>query len=158
MRMVPQLAATIILASLCFAQEAPTPPAPKAENSELSKIEAMKANAEKKGSADRARAYAEIARELVEVANQQFTDGEVDKAQSSIKEAVAYSEKSAAAAEEKGKKIKNTEITLRETARRIDEIRRTVAVDDQPPLAAAVARINDLRRDLLAHMFGSEKK
>jgi polyhydroxyalkanoate synthesis regulator phasin len=82
----------------------------------------------------------------------------VDKAQSSIKEAVLYSEKSAASAQEKGKKIKDTEITLRETARRIEEIRRTLAVDDQPPLAAAVARIEELRRQLLDHMFGGSKK
>src|SRR5437879_9958084 len=97
----------------------------------------MKTREERKNSADRARSYADIARDLVELANQQFTDGEVEKAQSSIKEAVTYSEKSATSAQEKGKKIKNTEITLRETARRIEEIRRTLAVDDQPPLFAA---------------------
>ena len=148
----------IVLGGLCLAQQQPAPATPKTENPALIKIEAMKANAEKKSSADRARAYADIARELVEVANQQFTDGEVDNAQASVKEAVAYSEKSAIAAQEKGKKIKNTEITLRETARRIDEVRRTVAADDQPPLAAAVVRIEELRRELLAHMFGNEKK
>jgi hypothetical protein len=158
MRLAPQLAAIFVFGTLSFAQQPPAPAATKTENPEIVKIEAMKANAEKKSSADRARAYADIARELVEVANQQFTDGEVDKAQSSIKDAVAYSERSAAAAKEKGKKIKNTEITLRETARRIDEVRRTVAADDQPPLAAAVARIEELRRELLAHMFGNEKK
>ncbi|MCU1307379.1 MAG: hypothetical protein JWN45_2074 [Acidobacteriaceae bacterium] len=158
MRLAPQLAAMIVFGGLSLAQQAPAPAAPKTENPAILKIEAMKSNAEKKSSADRARVYSDIARELVEVANQQFTDGEVDKAQSSIKDAVAYSEKSAVAAQEKGKKIKNTEITLRETARRIDELRRTVAADDQPPLAAAVARIDELRRELLAHMFGSEKK
>src|SRR5437868_3360196 len=149
MRTAHQLVAMILFCGLCVAQQQPAPATPKTENPALSKIEAMKANAEKKDSADRARTYADIARELVEVANQQFTDGEVDKAQSSIKDAVTYSEKSAASAQEKGKKIKNTEITLRETARRIEELRRTVAVDDQPPLAAAVVRIEELRRELL---------
>ncbi|MCU1311250.1 MAG: hypothetical protein JWO20_2375 [Candidatus Angelobacter sp.] len=158
MRIASQVAVMFVLGGLSLAQQPPAPAAAKAENPAIVKIDAMKANAEKKSSADRARAYADIARELVEVANQQFTDGEVDKAQSSIKDAVAYSEKSAAAAQEKGKKIKNTEITLRETARRIDEIRRTVAADDQPPLAVAVTRIEELRRELLAHMFGNEKK
>src|SRR3954451_4040602 len=153
MRIVPQLVTTIVLGVLSLAQAPPAASAPKADNPEMMKIEAMKANAEKKGSADRARAYAEIARELVEVANQQFTDGDVEKAQSSIKDAVAYSEKSAAAAQEKGKKIKNTEITLRETARRIEEVRRTLAVDDQPPLVTAAARIEELRRQLLESMF-----
>jgi hypothetical protein len=157
MRIATQLAAMIILGGLSLAQQ-PAPAPAKTENPAIAKIETMKANAEKKNSADRARDYSDIARELVEVANQQFTDGEVDKAQASIKDAVAYSEKSAAAAREKGKKIKNTEITLRQTARRIEEVRRTVAADDQPPLAAAAERIEELRSELLAHMFGNEKK
>jgi hypothetical protein len=146
----------LLLVGSSFAQQAPANPKPA--DPAQAKIEEMKSRAERMNSADRARIYADIARELVEAANQQFTTGEVDKAQSSIKEAVLYSEKSAASAQEKGKKIKNTEITLRETARRIEEIRRTLAVDDQPPLAAAVARIEELRRQLLDHMFGGSKK
>jgi hypothetical protein len=152
MRIVSQLAALIVLAGLCFGQQS-VAATPKADNPALAKIDTLKAQAEKKKSADRARIYADIARELVEVANQQFTDGDVEKAQASIKDAVTYSEKSAASAQEKGKKIKDTEITLRETARRVEEVRRTVAADDQPPLAAAVTRIEELRRQLLDHMF-----
>lgn len=152
MRIVFKLAALIVLTTLCFGQQS-NASAPKPDNPALTKIEGMKAQAEKKNSADRARIYADIARDLVEVANQQFTDGDVEKAQTSIKDAVTYSEKSAASAQENGKKIKDTEITLRETARRIEEVRRTIAVDDQPPLAAAVTRIEELRRQLLDHMF-----
>ena len=152
MRIISKLAALIILAGLCFGQQS-SAATPNADNPALAKIDGMKAQAEKKNSADRARIYADIARELVEIANQQFTDGDAEKAQSSIKDAVTYSEKSAASAQEKGKKIKDTEITLRVTARRIEEVRRTVAVDDQPPLAAAVTRIEELRRQLLDQMF-----
>src|SRR5437879_5324772 len=146
----------LLIVGSSIAQQPPAPEKP--QNPALSKIEEMKSHAERMNSADRARIYADIARDLVELANQQFTDGQVEKAQSSIKEAVTYSEKSAASAQEKGKKIKNTEITLRETARRIEEVRRTLAVDDQPPLVTAVARIEELRRQLLDHMFGNEKK
>jgi hypothetical protein len=153
---IGQFAACTFLACSCLAQSAA--PAPKPENPGIAKIESMKARAEKMGSGDRARIYSVIARELVEVANQQFVDGEVEKAQNSIKEAVAFSDKSVTEAQVKGKKIKNTEITLRETARRIDEVRRTIAVDDQPPLAEAVLRIEEMRRKLLDHMFGAEKK
>jgi hypothetical protein len=152
MRIIPTIAALIVLTGLCFGQQS-NGDTPKTDNPALAKIDGLKAQAEKKSSADRARIYADIARELVEVANQQFTDGDVEKAQASIKDAVAYSEKSAASAQEKGKKIKDTEITLRETARRVEEVRRTVAIDDQPPLAAAVTRIEELRRQLLDHMF-----
>jgi hypothetical protein len=153
MRMAFSTTMLVLLLALgsCYAQVPPSDN--KASNPAISRIEEMKARAERKSSADRARAYADIARELVELANQQFTAGEVENAQNSIKDAVTYSEKSAAAAQEKGKKIKDTEITLRETARRIEEVRRTLAVDDQPPLVTAAARIEELRRQLLEHMF-----
>jgi hypothetical protein len=149
-------AVSLLISSACFAQSTAEPPKP--ENPAIAKIESMKTRAEKMGSGDRARIYSDIARELVEVANQQFSDGEVEKAQNSIKDAVAFSDKSVTEAQVKGKKIKNTEITLRETARRMDEVRRTIAIDDQPPLAEAVLRIEEMRRKLLDHMFGAEKK
>ncbi len=124
----------------------------------LAHIAELKIKAEQKGEADRARIYADIAHELVEVANTQFTNGDPDKGQASIQDAVSYAEKAATSAEVKGHKIKNAEITLRETARRIEEVRKTLDVDNQPPLKAAVERLEQLRKQLLQRMFGDDKK
>jgi polyhydroxyalkanoate synthesis regulator phasin len=153
MRSAGKLGVCMLLLSPCLAQQPmPSPDAGMAH------IEELKAKAEHKGEADRARYYAEIAHELVEVANVQFTNGEPDKGQASIKDAVAYAEKAATSAEEKGHKIKNAEITLRETSRRIEEVRKTLDVDNQPPLKAAVERLEQLRKQLLQRMFGDDKK
>lgn len=152
-----QCVCIIAIAQSCVmaqtASAAPAKPDPIAAH-----IEELKAKAEHKGEADRGRIYADIARELVELANTQFTNGYPVKGQESIKDAVSYAEKSAASAEEKGRKIKNAEITLRETARRIEELRRTLDVDDQPPLKDAVDRLEALRKQLLQRMFGDDKK
>src|SRR3954469_15760941 len=95
--------AILTVGSTLFAQDAPAAPqtAPM-----IAHIEMLKAKAEGKGDADRGRIYADIAHELVELANAQFTNGEPDKGQDSIKSAVTYAEKAAASAEEKGHKIK----------------------------------------------------
>lgn len=145
-----------LMLGTCLAQQ--QTPASQSTEAGLAHIEQLKAKAEQKGEADRARIYADIAHELVEVANSQFTNGDLDKGQASIKDAVTYAEKAATSAEEKGHKIKNAEITLRETARRIDEVRRTLDVDNQPPLKAAVDRLEQLRKQLLQRMFGDDKK
>jgi hypothetical protein len=142
--------------AVCFAQQAPPPV--KQPDPAITHIEELKSKAERKGDADRGRIYADIAHELVELANNQFTNGEPDKGQASIKDAVSFAEKATASASEKGHKIKDAEITLRETARRIEEVRRTLAVDDQPPLKEAVERLETLRKQLLQKMFGDDKK
>lgn len=117
------------------------------------KLAQLKAHAEKLKEQDRGRTYSQIARELAEISNQQFADGHAEEAQTSVKEAVSYSEKATAAAKQHNKKIKDTEINLRECARRLDEIRRTVAADEQGAIKEAVSRIDQLRKELLDHMF-----
>ncbi len=117
------------------------------------KLAQLKAHAEKMKEQDRGRTYSEIARALAEISNQQFADGHTEEAQASVKEAVSYSEKATASAKQHNKKIKDTEINLRECARRLDEIRRTVAADEQGAIKEAVSRIDQLRKELLDHMF-----
>jgi hypothetical protein len=117
------------------------------------KLAQLKAHAEKMHEQDRGRVYSDIARELAEIANQQFIDGHPEQAQASIKEGLSYAEKAKASAQQHGKKIKDTEINLREYARRLDEIRRSVAADEQPPIKQAVARVDQLRKELLDQMF-----
>jgi hypothetical protein len=146
---------SVLQVAACFGQQAPQ--APKVDPA-AAHIEELKTKAEHKGEADRGRIYADIAHELVELANNQFTNGEPDKGQASIKDAVSYAQKATSSAAEKGHKIKDAEITLRETARRIEEVRRTLAVDDQPPLKEAAEKLEALRKQLLQRMFGDDKK
>jgi hypothetical protein len=117
------------------------------------KVAQLKAHAEKMHEQDRGRIYSDIARELAEIANQQFTEGRPEAAQASVKEAVSYAEKATDSAKMHGKKIKDTEISLRECARRLEEMRRSVILEEQPPLKDAIVRIDQLRKQLLDHMF-----
>jgi hypothetical protein len=117
------------------------------------KLAQLKAHAEKMHEQDRGRIYSDIARELTEIANERYNDGRPEAALASVKEAVSYAEKATDSAKMHGKKIKDTEISLRECARRLEEIRRSVLAEEQPPLKDAILRIDQLRKQLLDHMF-----
>jgi hypothetical protein len=117
------------------------------------KLAQLKAHAEKMHEQDRGRIYSDIARELTEIASQQFAEGHPELAQASVKESVSYAEKATNSAKMHNKKIKDTEISLRECARRLEEIRRSVLVEEQPPLKEAITQIDMLRKQLLDHMF-----
>jgi hypothetical protein len=117
------------------------------------KLAQLKAHAEKMHEQDRGRIYSDIARELTEIANEQYNDSRPEAARATIKEAVSYAEKATDSAKIHGKKIKDTEISLRECARRLEEIRRSVLAEEQPPLKDAILRIDQLRKQLLDHMF-----
>jgi hypothetical protein len=138
-----------LLLSPGFTAQAPDPIKPE----EPPRLRELKEKAERMEEHQRGRAYSEVVLELAEVANQQFNEGELEKGQSSIKELVQYADKSFNSARLKNKKIKDTEINLRKAARRLEEIQRTLALDDQPPVKAAVERLDALRKDLLEHMF-----
>src|SRR5579864_5399329 len=120
------------------------------------KLAQLKAHAEKMHEQDRGRIYSDIARELAEIANQQYAENHTEMAQATVKESVSYAEKATNSAKLHNKKIKDTEINLRECARRMEEIRRSVILEEQPPLKEAVARIDQLRKELLDHMFKKE--
>jgi len=120
------------------------------------KLAQLKAHAEKMHEQDRGRIYSDIARELTEIASQQFAENHPEMAQASVKESVSYAEKATDSAKMHSKKIKDTEISLRECARRLEEIRRSVILEEQPPLREAIVRIDQLRKQLLDHMFKKE--
>lgn len=118
----------------------------------------LKAKAEQMASHDRGKIYSEIALELVDAANQQFTDGDSDKALATVQEVLTFAKKAGEAAEERGKKIKDTEINLRSCARRLEELARTLALVDREPVKATADEINKVRDHLLSVMFAPKRK
>ena len=120
-------------------------------------LEQLKAKAAAASGGDRAILYARVARGEVEVANQHFTDGNVDRGHASVRQAVAYARKAGDAASRSKKKLKETEMSLRRTARRLSDIGGTLAVDDRPAVEQAVTEIQSIEDQLLKVMFGEGK-
>jgi hypothetical protein len=106
---------------------------------------------------DRPALYAEIAGRQLKSADELFTAGKVEDAQAAVKDVVAYSKKAHDAAIESGKKLKNTEIDFRKMAAKLRDIKRSLNFDDQAPVQTAADQLENLRTDLLSHMFGKGK-
>ena len=119
----------------------------------VSGIDLLKAKAETMKDHDRAKIYSEIARELTEQANRLFDAGETEQGLKSVKQVVEFAEKASTAAKLRNKKTKDTEISLRKTARRLEEVERTLPLEERPPIQAAVERVDAIRKDLLEYFL-----
>jgi hypothetical protein len=121
-------------------------------------IESLKAEAEHSSGGHQARLYAELAQHLVDVADQQFTDALTDQGQATIQDILKYATLARDISLKSHGKMKETEIHLRMAERRLEAVRRTLSIDDRPPLEEVEKQIEKLRKDLLDAMFAPPKK
>lgn len=105
---------------------------------------------------EQAKLCLEYARMQLEDSNALFTDGQVDKAQSEIREVVDYSRKGADAAATSGKQLKETEIRLRKLSERMHDIGQSLAFEDRAPVRQAIDEIEQIRSDLMVRMWGPQ--
>ncbi len=121
-------------------------------------LEEMKARAESASPNNKPLLYVEVAQREIEEANQLFITGDVENAHAMIKEAVQYAEKAGEAAIARRHKMKDTEIHLRRAEHRLNDIRRTLALEDQPDVEAAAEQIAAVRKRILEVMFAPKEK
>ena len=121
-------------------------------------IDQMKAEADKAEGGHQAKLCADLAQLLVPIADQQFTEGKVVEAQKTVQEILNYATKARDASIKSRSKMKETEITLRTTQRKLDALKRTLAADDRPPLDAVEKKLEQFRQDILNEMFAPPKK
>lgn len=122
-------------------------------------LEELKARAEAASGEDKPVLYAEVVLQEIEVADQLFTDGATDKAHSLVKESVSYAEKARDACKElRPKKMKKTEIALRQAENRMNALRRTLALEDQQDVQEAADNIGKIRGEILSLMFAPKRK
>lgn len=121
-------------------------------------LDQMKAEADKAEGGHQAKLCAELAQLLVPIADHQFTEGNVVEAQKTVQEILDYATKARDASIKSRSKMKETEITLRTTQRKLEALKRTLAADDRPPLDAVEKKLEQFRQDLLNEMFAPPKK
>jgi len=121
-------------------------------------LDTLKARAESARLQDQPHLFATIARREVNEVDHYYTEGDIAKATKAVDELVRYAGRAAETAQKSGKHLKDTEILLRETARRLDDVRKTLNFDDRPQVEAAVKQVEKFRQQLLDHMFGLSKE
>ena len=120
-------------------------------------IDQLKTDAERADN-DQARACAEVAERLVAVADKQFTDGESVKGQGTVQEILQYAKRARDLAIKGRKKMKETEIHLRRGRRALENMRRTLAAEDRPPVEAVEKQLEQFGEDILEAMFTPKKE
>lgn len=118
----------------------------------------LKARADSARPEDRPPLYVEIAHSQLRNADKLYNDGNVEQARAAVEDIVTYSEKARDSATQSKKHLKNVEISVRKMAEKLRDIRRTLNLEDQPPVDAAIRRLEDIRTTLLEAMFRKEKK
>lgn len=131
--------------------------APAALAKDLS-IDELKARVEKAPPDERPTLCVHVAQEEVRAADKAYNDGNVDQARAALADIVAYSEKARDAAIASKKHLKNVEIAMRKMSEKLNDIKRTLNYEDQPPVAETVRQLEDFRTTLLTEMFKKEKK
>ncbi len=121
-------------------------------------IEGLKEEADHAQGGHQAKLCSELAKYLVGIANQQFSEGSNQQAQGTVQDVLKYAEKARDAAVKSHDNLKQTEIHLRETQRRLEDLKRTLSVEDRPPLDDVEKKIGQFRQDLLDAMFPPKKK
>lgn len=121
-------------------------------------LEALKTRAESARLQEQPHLFATIARREVNEADRFYTEGKIADATKAVDELVRYAARASEAAQKTGKHLKNTEILLRETARRLDDVSKTLNFDDRIYVEAAVKQVEKSRQQLLEQMFGLPSK
>jgi len=116
-------------------------------------IEALKARAASAQGGKQAELFAKVAERQLEIMATAFEQNNFSQAQSALADIVDYSVKAAETSQTTGKQMKKTEISLRQIGARLDDIRKTLSIDDRPALAAAIEKLERARTQLLHHMF-----
>jgi hypothetical protein len=116
----------------------------------------LKTRADNAHGGEEAKLCIEYAHAELEYANDLFTKGDVDQAQSAVTSVMEYVRKGSSAAKSSGKRLKQTEIELRKLEKRMKDIAESLNLDDRPPVLKSVDEIEQLRAGLLAAMFGPQ--
>ncbi len=146
-RLIGTIAVLLVLAALGVAGKKPET------------LEQLKARAEAAAGEDKAVLYAEVVLQEIEAADQVFTEGDAEKGHALVKESVTYAAKARDACKDlRPKKMKKTEIMLRQAENRMNALRRTLALEDQQDVQEAADNIGKVRSEILGLMFAPKTK
>jgi uncharacterized coiled-coil DUF342 family protein len=116
----------------------------------------LMAKADRASGGQQANLCLEVSGRALKLTIDSYKQEKVEDAHASLDEVVTYADKAHAAAIHSGKKIKHTEINIREMVARLRDLKAEVNAEDQPGVQAAIDKLEAFRTELLKSMFGSK--
>lgn len=116
-------------------------------------VEELKAKIASVSVNDRPHLCVQVAEKQLAATDKLYAAGEVEKAQATMTDVVAYSELARDYSVQSHKYQKQAEIAVRTMARKLADIKHLVGHDDQAPIQDAINKLQRVRDDLLTAMF-----
>jgi hypothetical protein len=135
---------------VCFDQKNPalTP-----EQQGAQKIEELKQKLTHDSERETCIHSAELVHDLVEQFNLQMNAGELQPAQRSLNDIAAYADKARQASMKSHHKLKQAELMIHKSARRLEEIEQSTAVENRPAVDVVVKKLDAVDDYLLDRVF-----
>jgi hypothetical protein len=119
-------------------------------------IEQLMAKADAASSGQQADLCLEVAERETKLTIEAFKAGRVEDGRASLQQIMKYADKAHSAAIQSGKRLKHTEIKMRQIAGHLRDLKSNVDADDQPIVQAVVDKLEEFRTQILKSMFGSK--
>ena len=116
-------------------------------------VEELKARISAVNVSEKARLCLEIAEKQLTEADKLYAADDLDKAQQTLTDVVAYSELARDYSIRSNKHQKQTEIAMRTMSRKLHDLLHALTREEQAPVKEAISRLERVRDDLLAAMF-----
>jgi hypothetical protein len=116
-------------------------------------VEELKARLSSASIGDRPHLCVRIAEKQLAEADKLYAASEIEKAQATLTDVVAFSELARDYAIQSHKYQKQTEIAARSMIRKLTDLLHTLPHDDQAPVRDAISHLQRVRDDLLVSMF-----
>ncbi len=123
-----------------------------------STVEELKARLASASAGERPHLCVEIAERQLSSADKFYADGDTEKGQAALTDVAVFCETARDNSIQSGKHLKQTEIAVRQMARKLMDLKHTVTHDEQSPVQGTIDRLQRVRDDLLAAMFHNGDK
>jgi hypothetical protein len=118
-----------------------------------SSVEDLKARLATATAGERPRLCLEIAERQLTSADKFYADGDTEKGQAALSDVALFCETARDNSIQSGKRLKQTEISVRLMARKLTDLKHRVTHDEQTAVQGTIDRLQKVRDDLLAAMF-----
>jgi hypothetical protein len=119
-------------------------------------LDQLMAKADAASAGDQADLCMQVADRELKLALDAYKANKPDQGHTALDQIVKYSDKARSAAIQSGKKLKHTEIKIRNISKRLRDLRANAEPDDQTVIQAAIDKLESFRTALLNSMFGSK--
>jgi hypothetical protein len=116
-------------------------------------IDALRLRASQASPREQCFLYAELLHQMTEYSLRLYSDGNLEKAGSLLKEVQQLARKIHLSLAEDNKRLKNAEILLRHTAFRLKEMMHSSAIDDQQLVASTLDEVNKVQTQTMMAVF-----